>query len=75
MHDIKYIRNNTDTFRKALAKRNHPDVVDEIIQYDELFRDCVTKIQSLTTENNKLSKDIGIKFKNLQNRFEFDRLR
>lgn len=75
MHDIKYIRNNTDAFRQALVKRNHPDVVNNIIEYDELFRDCITKIQSLTTENNKLSKDIGIKFKNLQNKETYDVVR
>lgn len=66
MHDIKYIRNNIDAFRQALSKRNHPDVVDEIIKHDKLARECTTKIQELVTSNNKKSKTIGEKYRNLK---------
>lgn len=75
MHDIKYIRENPDNFRKALSIRNINDVTDDILNLDKDVRSLITQEQNLVTENNKLSKDIGSKFKLLQNKETYDQIR
>ena len=59
MLDLKYIRENTDLVREALAKR-HADVpIDEILALDEQRRRLLIESESLRARRNEVSHQIA----------------
>jgi seryl-tRNA synthetase len=59
MLDLKAIRDDPDTFRTALARRDLPDAVDDLLELDERRRALTTEVEALRAEQNKASKAIG----------------
>ena len=60
MIDIKLIRKNTDIVKEMLRKRfENEKIVDEILNYDNLWRETLKEIENLRHERNKKSVEIG----------------
>ena len=54
MLDIKYIRDNADTLKKAIeAKQFNPDIVGEVIRVDTERRDLMEQVQKRRAEINE----------------------
>ena len=66
MLQIAFIRENQEKVIKALAKKNMDakSVVDEVVQLDEKRRATQVELDTILSESNKLSKDIGDLMKN-----------
>ena len=75
MIDIKWIRENPEEFDSAMSKRGLEPISKEIISIDDKCKNLITKIQSLQTERNFLSKEIGVlKSKNLDANKEMEKV-
>jgi len=63
MLDIRFIRENPDAVREALATRNGDAhlKIDEILQADRRRREAETRLQHLNAERKRLSKEIGMR--------------
>jgi len=64
MHDIKFIRDNTDAFIAALARRpayaaSAKDETAKILAADEALRSLLTELQQKQARRNEASKQIG----------------
>ena len=61
MLQIAFIRENQEKVINALAKRNldAKSIVEEVVQLDEKRRATQVELDSILSESNKLSKDIG----------------
>ena len=61
MLQTAFIRENRDKVIQALAKRNidATPLVDEVIALDEKRRHTQVELDTILSESNKLSKDIG----------------
>jgi seryl-tRNA synthetase len=59
MFDIKWIRENPESFDEGLARRGLPPRAGEMIAIDEVRRMHVTKVQEAQTRRNAASKEIG----------------
>jgi seryl-tRNA synthetase len=60
MLDIKLIRKDADLVRDMLKKRfKDTKIVDEILHYDNLWRDALKTIEKLRHERNRKSVEIG----------------
>jgi seryl-tRNA synthetase len=57
--DIKQIREDPDTFRAGLARRNLGEVVDELLAADERRRGLTQRVEELRAAQNRASKAIG----------------
>jgi seryl-tRNA synthetase len=59
--DIKLIREKPDFVRERLATRGAGDEtkIDEIIKLDEQRRTVIAKVETLKSERNRVSKEIG----------------
>jgi len=58
--DIRLIRENPDLVRTGLKRRGVEDVpLDEIIALDEKNREIITEVETLRSERNTVSKEIG----------------
>jgi seryl-tRNA synthetase len=66
MLQIAFIRENQKKVIKALAKRNMnaESIVDEVVQLDEKRRATQVEMDTILSETNKLSKEIGDLMKN-----------
>jgi seryl-tRNA synthetase len=67
MLQVAFIRENKETVLKGLAKRNFKnaeEMVNKTILADEQRRETQAELDAVLAESNKLSKDIGILFKN-----------
>ena len=67
MLQVAFIRENKETVLKGLAKRNFKnaeEMVNQTILADEQRRATQAELDAVLAESNKLSKDIGILFKN-----------
>jgi seryl-tRNA synthetase len=62
MLDINYIRDNTDTVKKAITDKGEKDtgVVDKVLETDTRWRELVHKSDQLRNESNTRAKDIGM---------------
>jgi len=62
MLDIKLIREKTDFVLQRLATRGAGDEtkIDEILKFDEQRRNALSKVESLKSERNRVSKEIGV---------------
>ncbi len=79
MHDIKYIRDNFDTFKKKIKNRNNNAEIDNILILDKKNRILIQEKESLENEKKiiskskdekmfKKSKDISFKIKKLSDK-------
>ncbi len=59
MHDLKYIRENSEAFDAALARRGASAVAAQIVELDERRRSVLTKLQDGLARRNEASKAIG----------------
>src|SRR5438874_821846 len=59
MLDIKLIREDPEPFRKALARRDLAERVDELLEADEGRRELTRRVEKLRAEQNRASKAIG----------------
>jgi seryl-tRNA synthetase len=61
MLQITFIRENQEKVIKALAKRSidATSIVEEVVQLDEKRRATQVELDTILSESNKLSKDIG----------------
>src|SRR5689334_22111990 len=59
MLDIKLIREDPEGFRTALARRELPGRVDELLAADERRRELTQRVEALRAEQNRASKAIG----------------
>ncbi len=59
MFDIKWIRENTDAFDKALARRGFEASAARLIALDDSRRSHVTRLQEAQERRNSASKEIG----------------
>ncbi|MDX1829789.1 MAG: serine--tRNA ligase [Lutibacter sp.] len=67
MLQVAFIRENKETVLSGLAKRNFKnaeEIVNQTILADEQRRATQAELDAVLAESNKLSKDIGILFKN-----------
>jgi seryl-tRNA synthetase len=59
MLDIKLLRDDPEPFRRALARRNLADAVDELLAADERRRTLTARVDELRAAQNRASKAIG----------------
>ncbi len=62
MIDIKLLRSNPDLVRENIRKKFQDQklpLVDEVLEFDRLFRDARTRADELRNQRNVLSKQIG----------------
>lgn len=61
MLDITYIRENTDRVKEAMNNKGEPNtqVVGEVLEIDEKWRNLLQKTDELRNESNKKAKEIG----------------
>lgn len=59
MFDIKWIRDNSEAFDKALARRGYKASAENLIALDDARRSHVTKLQEAQERRNAASKEIG----------------
>lgn len=66
MLQVANIRANKEAYIEALKKRNFDatDVFSTVLELDEVRRATQTELDETLAESNKLSKEIGIMFKN-----------
>jgi len=67
MLQVAFIRDHKETVLTGLAKRNFKDaetIINKIISTDESRRETQAKLDNLLAESNKISKEIGVLFKN-----------
>ncbi len=60
MHDVKWIRENSDAFDRALARRSLDPMSAEIVARDKARRQAQTDAQGIQSERNRFSKEIGL---------------
>ena len=78
MHDIKYIRDNFDIFKKKISNRNNSVKIDNILDLDKKNRELIHEKEKLEKQKKDISKskdetmfqkskDISLKIKDLSN--------
>ncbi len=65
MLDIKLIRSNPEYVKERLKTRDeaYALMIDELLAVDEERRKIISEVESLKAEKNKLSKEIGLLFR------------
>ena len=64
MLDYRLLRSEPDTVRDALLKRGYPtDILDEWLALDQRWRKATTQVETLTAEQNRISKEIPLRKK------------
>ena len=61
MLDIHFIRENAELVKKGMVAKGEPDTerVDTVLEKDKLWRDGLTELEKLRSENKSESKKIG----------------
>ncbi|TMQ26404.1 MAG: serine--tRNA ligase [Deltaproteobacteria bacterium] len=59
MHDIRWIRDHSDAFDRALGRRGLPAIARELVSLDERRRAAIAKLETAQARRNAASKDIG----------------
>jgi len=59
MHDIKWIRENTEAFDRALARRGLKGEAQRLIELDERRRAAIQKAEAALARRNAASREIG----------------
>lgn len=60
MHDIKFIRNNSELFDNFMKKRGLGAVAAEILKRDKQVREIKSELQKLQCQSNDFAKKIGL---------------
>ncbi len=63
MLDIKFIRENTETVRKAARDKGEPDFVPGLLEIDDLRRRLQRKADDLRHDQKAVSQEVGNAFK------------
>ena len=59
MLDLRQIRENTDDFKKKLARKGiNPAKIDELLVLDAKYREVLQKVEQLSAKQNEVSKKI-----------------
>ena len=64
MISLKHIRENSDSIKKSLIKKNSDIDLDELLFLDEKHRQCLKKVEKLRANKNITSNKISIMIKN-----------
>ena len=56
MHDIRFIRENFETFKKKISKRNNTTNIDNILDFDKKNRELIQEKESLEKQKKDMSK-------------------
>ncbi len=64
MYDLKWIRENPETFDEGLKRRGLPELSGKIIEMDKKYRSTLTKLQEFQQARNEMSQEIGNRKKN-----------
>ncbi len=56
MHDLKYIRENFQTFKKKISKRNNTTNIDNILDLDKSNRKLIQERENLEKQKKDISK-------------------
>ena len=61
MLDLQYIRENAEVVKSAIINKatGSPDLVDQVLELDELWRKITTELQNVQTAANAEAKKIG----------------
>ncbi len=59
MHDIRWIRENPESFDNGLAKRGLSPLSTQLIEFDDKRKSAVSALQAAQERRNALSKEIG----------------
>jgi seryl-tRNA synthetase len=59
MLSLEFIRENPDSVRKALEKRQQAEPLDDILALDERRRSLLTEVETLRAKRNQVSKKLG----------------
>ena len=70
MLDMKFIRENPELVKAAVANKNDHADVDKILELDNQRRTIVTEVEQLKARRNTVSEQIGIKKKNKEDASE-----
>jgi seryl-tRNA synthetase len=70
MLDIKFIRENIDLVRTKLEERGDAVDLDRFVAMDRKRRDILQEVETLRSERNSVSKEIGARKKNGQDASE-----
>ncbi len=63
MLDIRFIRENADAVKRAMANRNAEVDLDAVLELDSRRRTIVAEAEELKAERNRISKSIGLMIK------------
>ncbi|ACV65002.1 seryl-tRNA synthetase [Desulfofarcimen acetoxidans DSM 771] len=59
MLDLKFVRNNPETVKEALAKRGNRGSLDEFLKLDEQRREKLVVVEQLKNRRNTVSQEVG----------------
>ena len=59
MLSLQFIRENPDTVRQALEKRQFSEPIDNILALDERRRNLLAEVEGLRARRNEVSKELG----------------
>jgi seryl-tRNA synthetase len=59
MFDLKWIRENPESYDRGLARRGLPPASERLLGLDREWREAQTEAEQLQAERNKLAKEIG----------------
>ena len=62
MLDIKFVRDNPEAVKENIKKKFQDaklPLVDEVVELDGKYRDCLKEVENLKAARNKLSKANG----------------
>lgn len=59
MHDIKWIRENPETFDAGMKKRGHSQRAGELLAMDAAKRFHLARLQEMQARRNQLAKEVG----------------
>ena len=59
MLDLKFVRNNPEIIKEALAKRGNKASLDEFLELDEQRRENLVVVEQLKNRRNTVSQEVG----------------
>ncbi len=59
MLDLRLIRRDTDTVRRALARRGDATALDQLLEVDVRSRELRTRVEEMRAESTRLAREIG----------------
>ncbi len=70
MLDLKFIRENAELVKEAIKNKNEKADIDRILELDEVKRIAQFKFDQKKADQNRVSKEIGLKKKNKEDASE-----